>query len=399
MSSINPERIKSMAFAQKEELIAIRRHLHANPELSFKEHKTSAYISKILKEIGIPHQNGIVETGIVGLIHGKNPEKRSLALRADIDALPIEENNEVPYRSKNKGVMHACGHDVHTTSLLGAARILYALREEFEGTIKLIFQPGEEKLPGGASLMIKEGVLENPTPTAIFGQHVFPELEAGKVGFRPGMYMASADEIYMTIKGKGGHAALPHAVVDPILISAHVLVALQQIVSRNARPIVPSVLSFGSIKGAGATNVIPDEVTLEGTFRTFNEEWRSEAHQKIQKMAISVAEGMGGTAEVEIRKGYPFLVNDEEMTLKAMGWAADYLGKENVVKLDLRMTAEDFAFFSQCLPSTFYRLGTANAKQGITSNLHTNTFDIDEEAMEIGAGLMAWLTLQELLKG
>ncbi|MGZ4118661.1 MAG: M20 metallopeptidase family protein, partial [Bacteroidia bacterium] len=295
----------------------------------------------------------------------------------------------------NEGVMHACGHDVHSASLLGAAKILNELKDEFEGTIKLIFQPGEEKLPGGASLMIKEGVLENPKPQSIFGQHVFPSMEVGKVGFRKGMYMASTDEIYVTVKGKGGHAAMPADYNNPLLIASNILLELNNAFMKQEQKI-PTVLAFGKIVGNGATNVIPEEVKIEGTFRTMNEAWRKEAHAKMKSLAEEIAKKMGGVCDFKIENGYPFLVNDEKTTTLAMKAAAEYLGKENVEELPLRMTAEDFAFFSQQAPACFYRLGTGNKSKGITSGVHTSTFDIDERALEIGAGLMAWLALNEL---
>lgn len=378
------------------DIINVRRHLHAHPELSFKEYETSKFVAEQLRDIGIPFQDGIVETGLVGLIEGRNPESKVIALRADMDALPILEANNVDYKSQNEGIMHACGHDVHTSSLLGTARILNSIKDSFDGTVKLIFQPGEERLPGGASLMIKEGVLENPAPGSIIGQHVFPELEAGKVGFRSGMYMASADEIYVTVTGKGGHAALPHKFVDPVLIASQMIVALQQLVSREIPPHIPSVLSFGRIIGEGSTNVIPNEVKLEGTFRIMNEEWRKIAHDKMRNLAHHIAAASGGTVDFDIQVGYPFLVNDEVTTNRAKAAAEQFLGAENVVELGLRMTAEDFAYFTQHAPSCFYRLGVANHAKGITSNLHTPTFNIDESALETGMGLMAWITLQEL---
>jgi len=387
--------IKEKAALYKEEVIEIRRYLHQHPELSFQEYNTSTYVCSKLDEYGIPYQSKIVKTGIIALIEGKNPKKKTVALRADLDALPITEENEIDYKSVNNGVMHACGHDVHTASLLGTAKILNQLSDRFEGTVKLIFQPGEEKLPGGASLMIKEGVLKNPTPESIIGQHVYPTLDAGKVGFKSGMYMASTDELFVTVKGKGGHAALPHQNIDPILITAHILTALQQIVSRMSHPTAPTVLSFGKIIGNGATNIIPDKVELEGTFRAMNEEWREEAHGKMKKMAESIAESMGGECVFTIKKGYPFLVNDEEVTNQARNAAIEYLGKDNVIDLELRMTAEDFAYYSQVKPACFYRLGTKQ-KDRDSLGLHTSTFNIDENALEISTGLMAWLTLQEL---
>lgn len=388
-------RVKQLASEFAADTVQIRQHIHANPELSFQEFQTSAFVKNKLESFGLQAEN-MAETGLVVLLKGKNPEKKTIALRADLDALPIFEKNDVAYKSKNEGVMHACGHDVHTASLLGTARILSQLKDEFEGTVKLIFQPGEEKFPGGASIMIKEGVLQNPAPEAILGQHVFPLLETGKVGFRSGMYMASADEIYVTVKGKGGHAAIPEMNVDPVLISAHIIVALQQIVSRVASPKIPTVLSFGKVQANGATNVIPDEVKLEGTFRTMNEKWRAEAHEKMKKMAEQMAEAMGGSCEFTILKGYPFLQNEPQLTENARAAAEQYLGSENVVDLDLWLAAEDFAYYSQETAACFYRLGTRNESRGIVSSVHTPTFDIDERALEIGSGLMAWLALEQL---
>jgi len=388
--------IKQKASALQPELIAMRRHLHKHPELSMQELETSAFIRKKLSEYNIPFTSGIAVHGIVGLIKGKNPESQTIALRADMDALPIIEKNQVEYCSQNPGVMHACGHDVHMTSLLGAAIILNEIKDHFEGTIKLIFQPSEERFPGGASMMIKEGVLENPAPQKMFGQHVLPTLEAGKVGMKPGKYMASTDEVYLTVKGKGGHGATPELNVDPVLIAAHILVALQQIVSRHAPPQLPAVLSFGRFIAEGRTNIIPNEVKLDGTLRTFDEKWRAEAHEKISMMATSIAEGMGGKCEVFIDKGYPFLVNDDVVTAEARQFAVEYLGEENVVDLDLRMTAEDFAYFSQKVPSCFYRLGIRNENRGIIHNLHTDQFDVDETSLETGAGLMAWMAVRAL---
>ncbi len=395
-TSMLQDKIKSLASAYKEEVISFRRHLHAHPELSFKEFETATFVANKLKEFGITEIESKATTGWSALIKGKNPEKRVVALRADMDALPIIEANEVPYKSQNRGVMHACGHDAHTASLLGAAKILNEVRDQFEGTIKLIFQPGEEIIPGGASLMIQDKVLENPRPQAILGQHVMPFIPAGKVGFRSGLYMASTDELYLTIKGKGGHGAMPETFIDPVLISAHLLVALQQIVSRVANPKIPSVLSFGRVEALGATNIIPNEVKIQGTFRTLDEAWRAKAHQKMRQIAEGIVEGMGGKLDFEIRKGYPFLKNEPALTARAMEAARAYLGAENVLDLDIWLAAEDFAFFSQEVDGCFYRLGTRNEARGITSGVHTPTFDIEEEALEIGAGLMAWLAVSEL---
>jgi amidohydrolase len=390
------DRIKSLAQAYKQEVIDLRRHLHSHPELSFQEFQTAVFVAEKLKAIGITEIESKATTGWSALIKGKNPEKKVVALRADMDALPIIEANEVPYKSQNPGVMHACGHDAHTASLLGAAKILHEVRDQFEGTIKLIFQPGEEIIPGGASLMIKDKVLENPRPNYILGQHVMPMIPSGKVGFRSGLYMASADELYLTIKGKGGHGAMPETFIDPVLISAHLLVALQQIVSRVANPKIPSVLSFGRVEALGATNIIPNEVKIQGTFRTLDEAWRAKAHEKMRQIAEGIVEGMGGQLDFEIRKGYPFLKNNPELTARSVAAAQTYLGVENVLDLDIWMAAEDFAYFSQEIDGCFYRLGTRNEARGITSGVHTPTFDIEEEALEIGAGLMAWLAVSEL---
>lgn len=391
------ENIKNIAKKNHQNIVEIRRHLHQNPELSFAEYNTQAFVEKKLRQIGITEIQHMATTGIVALIYGNNPTKKTIALRADMDALPIVEQNNIPYKSINEGVMHACGHDVHTSSLIGVAMILHELKEHFEGTVKLIFQPGEEKLPGGASIMIKDGALANPTPAAILGQHVMPLLPTGTIGFREGLYMASTDELYVTVKGKGGHGAMPHLNTDPVHIAAHIIVALQSIVSRNANPIVPSVLSFGKVIANGATNIIPSEVKLEGTFRTLDEKWRTEAHTLMVKMATQIAESMGGSCDFEVRKGYPFLKNDIQTTRNAKQCAVQYLGAENVVDLDVWMAAEDFAYYSQNMSACFYRLGTRNEKLGITSSVHTPTFNIDEDALEISTGLMAWMAISELM--
>lgn len=390
------ERIKQLASAYAEDTVAIRRHIHANPELSYEEFETAKYVADQLRQIGLKPVEGVAETGVTAIIEGRNPASKVVALRADMDALPIVETNDVPYKSKNEGVMHACGHDVHTSSLLGVARILNEIKDDFEGSVKLVFQPGEEKNPGGASLMIKEGVLENPRPASMIGQHVMPFIPTGKIGFREGMYMASADEVYLTVKGKGGHAALPDKVIDPVLIASHIVVALQQVVSRNADPKAPTVLSFGSIHGGSATNIIPDEVKLKGTFRALNEEWRFEAHKRIRKIAESLAEGMGGSCEVDISVGYPFLTNDPETTQAARKAAEAYVGTENIVDLSLWMGAEDFAYYSHVVPSCFYRLGTGNEAKGTTHGVHTPVFNIDEDAIEVSIGLMAWIAVNQL---
>lgn len=386
------EDIKQRSKDYADEFISIRRHLHAHPELSYQEFETSKYVQSKLEEWGIDFEV-MATTGVIGIIKGKNPEKKVIALRADMDALPITEKNEVGYRSKNEGVMHACGHDVHTTCLLGAAKILNELKNEWEGTIKLIFQPGEEKNPGGASLLIKEGVLENPKPDAIFALHVHPNLEVGRLSFRGGMVMASADEIYITLKGKGGHAAAPHLTTDTILAASQLVVNLQQVVSRMNDPFNPSVLSITSFQGGNATNVIPSEVKLMGTFRAMNEEWRFKAHELIKNICQKTAEISGVDIDVEIDVGYPFVVNNVELTDKAKRKAEEFIGEANVEETEMRMGAEDFAFYSHRVPASFFRLGVGNIKNNITSGVHTPTFNIDENAIENGMGIMAWLAV------
>jgi amidohydrolase len=390
------DRIRSLASEYLGEVTGIRRHLHRNPELSFREFKTAEYIASMLDEYGIPYKDKVAKTGIVGMIKGQDPGRRTVALRADMDALPISEKSDMAYCSMNDGVMHACGHDAHMACLLGAAKILQELREHIRGTVKLIFQPSEESYPGGAKVMIAEGVLEDPRPDVIFGQHVFPELDAGKIGLKPGKYMASTDEVFLTVKGKGGHAAIPDRVTDPVLIASHIVVALQQIVSRKSSPLMPTVVSFGKISSDGKTNIIPDEVRLEGIIRTFSDEWRQQIKEEIKRMAEGIAESMGGSCEVFIDEGYPAVVNHEDLTGRAQRNAEEYLGREQVEELEMRMTAEDFAYFAQKVPACFYRLGTRNEKKGLVSNLHTNTFDIDETSLETGMGVMAWLAVCEL---
>ena len=389
------DKIKDLAAAIFNDVVGYRQHLHANPELSYHEFQTSAFVKEKLTAWGIEFTS-CANTGVVALLKGDLPSEKVIALRGDMDALPITEISDKPYASKNNGVMHACGHDVHTSSLLGTAHILSQLKTEFGGTIKFIFQPAEELLPGGASIMIKEGVLENPKPDYIVGQHVMPLIDAGKVGFRSGIYMASTDELYVTVTGKGGHGAQPHQNIDPVVIASHIIIALQQIVSRNADPRIPSVLSFGKVTANGATNIIPNEVKIEGTFRTLDEDWRAEAHKRMKKMAEGIAESMGGSCDFDIHKGYPFLINEEKLTANARAFAEDFLGRENVVDLDIWMAAEDFSFYSQVTDACFYRLGTGNAAKDTQYSVHTPKFDIDEDALKVSTGLMAYIALKQL---
>lgn len=373
-----------------DQVVEHRQHLHANPELSFQEFETAKYVSNVLTKLGIEHQTGVAGTGVVAIIRGEHHQKDEacIGLRADLDALPIQEENDVPYKSKNDGVMHACGHDVHTSILLGVADILNQLKNELPHPVKLIFQPGEEQNPGGASLMIAAGVLENPKVKEMYALHVFPELETGKVGFKEGLYMASCDEIYITINGKGGHGAMPHQCIDPILIGANIVTSLQQIVSRQCDPKIPCVLSFGYFAGLGATNVIPSTVELKGTFRTMDEPWREEALILIKKQTELIAESYGGSATVNISRGYPFLVNDVMLTQHLRLKAQNFLGVNQVVELPIRLTAEDFSFYSQKIPVCFFRLGVRNEITGIVNGVHHSKFDIDHDSLLIGIKTM-----------
>jgi len=396
-------RVKALAGSYFPSVLQIRRHLHQHPELSFKEFKTSEFICNQLTEANIEFTKGHVKTGIVAIIRGENPNKKTLLIRADMDALPIEEKNDLSYKSVNAGIMHACGHDVHAACALGAAFILNELKQHWEGTVKIMFQPGEEVLPGGANLMIKEGVLDGPKVDKAIALHVFPGMPAGKVGFKSGMYMASTDELYLTIHGKGGHAAMPAEYNNPLLIAAEILLEINRrfmspsALKNTAGANVPTVIAFGKIEGLGATNVIPTTVELAGTFRTMDEQWRLETHRQLHELVETIAKKYQATAVLRIEKGYPFLVNDVEFTNACSAAAKNYLGETEVEELPVRMTAEDFAFITQKVPSCFFRLGTGNIEKGITAGVHTATFNIDEAALETGMGLMAWLTLSELL--
>ena len=392
------QKIKDLARQYAPEFIEVRHHLHAHPELSYQEYETSKFVQQKLSEYNIPFEVKAT-TGVIGLINGKNPGSRIVALRADMDALPIEEQNDIPYKSTKKGLMHACGHDVHTSCLLGAAKLLSQIKNEWEGTVKLIFQPGEEKNPGGASLLIKEGVLENPEPQGIFALHVNPQLEVGNLSFRSGKVMASADEIYITIRSKGGHAAAPQLTADTILIASHLIVALQQVISRNNNPLLPSVLSITSVQGGYTTNVIPSEVKLMGTFRAMDEEWRFKAHDIIRKLSTELVHSMGAELDLHIDVGYPTVYNNEQLNDVAKKIAMQYMGTDKVGETEIRMGAEDFGYYSQQIPGCFFRLGTGNKIKGITSGVHTPLFNIDEDAIETGIGIMAILGATAALNG
>jgi len=389
--------IKALSNDLFKETLEVRRYLHKHPELSFNETKTTAYLAQTIESLGLPIITKYADTGLVTKIEGRNPSKKSVLLRADIDALPIEEQNEVDYCSENKGVMHACGHDVHTASLLTAIKILFQLKNQFEGTVWCVFQPAEEKLPGGAKQMIDSGLLKDIQPVVVIGQHTMPNIEAGKIGIRAGYYMASTDEIYLTIKGKGGHAALPHEITDTVLLSSELIVKMQQIVSRFVPAFIPTVLSFGKVMANGATNIIPDEVRIEGTFRTMNEGWRKKVHKKIEEIVQLESDSFGTDFDLEIRHGYPVLYNDPQAVDRFKKQAIEFMGVENVLDLDIRMTAEDFAYYSHEVPSVFYRLGTGNKAKGITFPLHSSKFDVDEEVMRFAPGLLAHAALTFLL--
>lgn len=382
--------IAEKAHAYWEDFVAIRRHLHEHPELSYQEFETSKYIQDFLTQLGIPFQV-MATTGIVGLIQGQDPESRIVALRADMDALPILEENDIDFKSQNEGIMHGCGHDVHMTCLLGATKILWETKDQWKGTVKLIFQPGEEKNPGGASLMIKAGALEKPKPQAIFGLHVHPILEIGKLSFRKGQAMASADELYFTIKSEGGHAAQPQFTGDTILAASELVVSLQKVISRNRNPFDPSVLSICSFQGGHTTNVIPKEVQLKGTFRAMNEEWRFKAHKLIEREAEGIALATGTEIVTHVDVGYPCVYNQPEITERAWTIANQVMGNENVEETELRMGAEDFGYYTKEIPSCFFRLGVRNTEKGYIHNVHTPTFMADERAIEIGIKMMATL--------
>ena len=367
-----------------------REHIHANPELSYQEHKTMAFVSEQLSKLGIEHTTKIGDTGIVAIIRNENhtTDAECIGLRADLDALPIQEENDVAYKSKVDGVMHACGHDVHTSILLGAAEILNSVKAELTQPVKLIFQPGEEKNPGGATYMIRDGALENPKVKEMYALHVFPDMPVGNVGFKEGIYMASCDEIYITIHGKGGHGATPHQCIDPIAIGAELILNLQTIVSRKCDPKIPCVLSFGHFEALGATNVIPSKAILKGTFRTMNESWRAEPLSLIETQVNGIVTSNGGTVELEISKGYPYLENDPKVTASMRSKAQSFLGVEKVEELPIRLTSEDFSYYSQELPVCFFRLGVRNEAKGITFGVHHPKFNIDEEALKIGMQMM-----------
>lgn len=381
------------------DVVHLRRTIHSNPELAFEEHETAQLVLDTLASLDLEVRSGVAKTGVVATLRGGQPGP-TVVLRADMDALPISEENDFEFASRNHGKMHACGHDAHTSSLLGTAMILSRVREELHGSVRFLFQPSEEKLPGGAKPMIEEGGLadiDGTEPEVIFGQHVQPDLDAGKIGVRGGMYMASTDEIYITVKGTGGHAAAPHLLeTDPTLVAAHILVALQSVISRHCPPDVPSVLTIGRLIADGATNVIPGKARLEGTFRSMNEEWRFRAHDHMRRIASHTASAFGAEVDTEIVVGYPALYNDPDATDFVRSAAEDYVGSENVVELDRWYASEDFAWYLKKLPGTFYRIGTRSEEKGIVHGLHTPRFTIDEDALRVSPGFMSYLVWKYL---
>ena len=390
------DKIKALVDSNEAYYIATYRHLHAHPELSFEEYETSAFVQKELSKMGINYRAGIAGTGILGVIEGKNPNHRTIALRADMDALPVNENVEIPWKSTRKNVMHACGHDAHTTALLGVAKILNQMKDNFEGRVLLVFQPGEEKAPGGARLMLEDGVFEHYKPDIMLAQHVSVDYPTGTLAFLPGRIMASADEIHVKINGKGGHGALPHLLNDTVLAAAQTLVSLQQVKSRLCHPLTPMVLTFGKLIAAGAQNIIPHEVSLSGTFRTYDETWRLQAKQHIRNIITETCAAYGCTANIEMPDGYPCVDNDAVVSQKAKAFATEWVGDENIQSLEKRMTSEDFSFFSQKYPATFYRFGIKGEKNADTGGLHSATFCIDEQALKVAVGGMTWLALRFL---
>jgi amidohydrolase len=392
------EEIKSLANLHFPSVQKFREHFHQFPELSFQEKQTTQFIIQTLQNWNIEVSQGPLDTGCVAWIKGKNPNNKTISLRADIDALPIQESNTSDYKSKHEGIMHACGHDVHTSCLLGAVYILNQIKDQLNGTVQCIFQPGEEVLPGGAKLLIEKGVLAKSDSQSILGQHVHPTLEAGKIGIKAGIFMASTDEIHLNIKGKGGHAAMPNEYINPIVIASKIVDQLTShfMLQDASQKNIPTVFAIGDIKAHGATNVIPESCMLKGTFRTMDETWRSAAHDYIQNSIAKVCDQYQAQFELNIIKGYPVLHNNESLTAQIKSWSEVYLGKDNVIDLPIRMTAEDFAYYSQIMPACFYRLGTNLNNDTFTSGVHTPTFDINPKALEIGSGLMAWLAYQQL---
>ena len=391
-------KIQELAAEIFPEVVALRRDIHLHPELSYEEVRTTALITDYLLGLGITPEPPLLETGVIALIRGEHKSSRGkvVALRADIDALPLNEENLHGFCSLESGKMHACGHDMHTAMLLGAAKILSQMKDELAGDVLLIFQPAEEKAPGGAKPFLDAGLFRTFNPSVIIGQHCFPNVETGKVALCKGSFMAATDELYFTVTGQGGHASAPQKAADPVLAAAHIITAVQHLVSRVVPPHEPAVVSIASIHGGNAPNVIPRQVTMSGTMRTMNEDVRSVVQEKLRQTVEHVARGLGVEAEVEIRKGYPVLFNDLAVTDHAEVICSEYLGKENVLESEPLMTAEDFAYYLQECPGTFWQIGTGTLPHEKNNTLHSPTFNPSEHALEIGSGLFAYTALRFL---
>lgn len=390
--------IRNGAAELQSRVVEIRRHLHSIAELSFEEVETSAYIAGELKAAGISFES-VAGTGLIahieGLREGASGNNDAVVLRADIDALPIEELSDLPFKSKNRGVMHACGHDVHAAVLLATLLLLNSRRELFGGNILGLFQPGEELCPGGASLVLKEKPFDRWNIKAFIGEHVAAELFSGQLGLRAGQYMASSDEIRITVHGRGGHAALPHTTIDPITPAAQMLLSIKEIAKGEDLP-APTVVAIGKVMAEGATNIIPSNVYMEGTMRTFNEAWRAEIKSRIRSIAADIATENGATVSVDIADGYPCVFNNEELTSKAQTILSSLWGEEHIEQLDLRMTAEDFGFYTELYPSLFYRLGVKHRDGSSCGLLHNANFNPDESGLSVGIASLSMLAIELL---
>ncbi len=393
-----PERIRKKARLLFPEIVRIRREIHRHPELSFKEFRTTALIREFLLKLGLKIEHDFLETGIAALLEGgeKKTEGKLVALRADIDALPLQEENTHEFCSLENGVMHACGHDMHTAILLGAAVVLSDIKKSLPGDVLFIFQPGEEKAPGGAKPLIEAGLFRQYHPSAVFALHCLPQLQSGKLALREGAIMAAADELYITVYGEGGHASAPHKTIDPVLAAAHIVTALQHLVSRVVSPYEPAVVSISSIHGGGATNIIPGKVHMTGTLRTMNEELRREMHKRLRETVEQIGMGMGARAEIEIVDGYPVVVNHPETTRVIREAFVAYFGKNSVEECEPFMTAEDFAYYLQHCPGTFIHLGTGSSKPEKGNTLHSPFFNPDESAIGTGMEAMSYAALSWL---
>lgn len=384
-------------------LIADRRYLHENPELGCEEFITSAFVIDRLTSLGVEDiRTGINVTGVTGLIHGTKPsvgDARVLLVRADMDALPIHEENDVDYRSAIDGKMHACGHDAHTAIQLGLARVLTERRSEFSGTVKLLFQPSEERGPGGARMMIEEGVLEQPNVDACLALHMAQDLPVGTISIREGAALAASDRFSVTIQGKGGHAAHPNHAVDPVVVGAHLITALQTIVSRNVDPIQPAVITVGSLHAGEAANVIPDTAHVLGTVRTLDSDVQALIVRRIEEVATGVCAAIGATATFEYTYGVPATINAPEMAQLIQATAAEVVGEDRVVSPDPSMGGEDFSYFLQARPGAMFMVGSNNPEKGLIWGHHHPKFDIDEESLAVGLETMARSAMSYLNEG